>query len=245
MVGAMDKVWSGGGAPEGYNGSAHGAADAQSGVDSAQQQQARLAVALQSTEDSEDVYVQVRFLPTAAACCCRTSICPYGTSLLRLSTQFCRTLARSCATQLLTILPCPACCVHQVASKQLVGIYLSVWARKGVARSIRGVQATSAATGWGGYLGNKGAVAVRLRVYDAPLVVVCSHLASGDARGDEQRRNADVADIMRRCVFDNTDAAGGWFVEMCAVTAVLVRSCYHWSPSQTHAFIWSCEKAQA
>jgi phosphatidylinositol-bisphosphatase len=84
-----------------------------------------------------------------------------------------------------------------------------VWARKGVARSIRGVQATSAATGWGGYLGNKGAVAVRLRVHDAPLVVVCTHLASGDARGDEQRRNADVADIVRRCVFENPDAAGG------------------------------------
>jgi phosphatidylinositol-bisphosphatase len=87
-----------------------------------------------------------------------------------------------------------------------VGVYLSIWARKRVARCIRGIQATSAATGWGGYLGNKGAVAVRLRVHDAPLVVVCSHLASGDARGDEQRRNSDVADIMRRCVFENPDA---------------------------------------
>jgi hypothetical protein len=89
-----------------------------------------------------------------------------------------------------------------------VGLYLSVWARKRVARSMRGIQATSAATGWGGYLGNKGAVAVRLRVHDAPLVLVCSHLASGDAKGDEQRRNTDVAEIMRRCVFDNPDAQG-------------------------------------
>lgn len=89
-----------------------------------------------------------------------------------------------------------------------MGLYLSVWARKQVARSMRGIQATSAATGWGGYLGNKGAVAVRLRMHDAPLVLVCSHLASGDAKGDEQRRNADVADIMRRCVFDNPDAQG-------------------------------------
>jgi hypothetical protein len=89
----------------------------------------------------------------------------------------------------------------QVACKQLVGLYLSVWARKRAARSMRAIETASAATGWGGYLGNKGAVAVRLRVHDAPLVVVCSHLASGDARGDEQRRNADVADIMRRCVF--------------------------------------------
>jgi len=100
-------------------------------------------------------------------------------------------------------------CLLQVACKQLVGLYLSIWARKRIARHIRGIQATTAATGWGGYLGNKGAVAVRLRVYDAPLVVVCSHLASGDARGDEQRRNADVADIMRRCVFENPEVQQG------------------------------------
>lgn len=146
VVGAMDKVWAGGSGLEDEGGSQSGSADAQ-------QQQARLAVALQSSEDGDDVYVQV-------------------------------------------------------ACKQLVGLYLSVWARKRVARSMRGIQATSAATGWGGYLGNKGAVAVRLRVHDAPLVLVCSHLASGDAKGDEQRRNADVAEITRRCVFDNPDAQG-------------------------------------
>lgn len=56
VVGAMDKVWSG---TEAYNGSNHGAADAQSGTANAQQQQARLAVALQNSEDGEDVYVQV------------------------------------------------------------------------------------------------------------------------------------------------------------------------------------------
>lgn len=148
VVGAMDKVWSGNGHEE------NGSADALSGAANAQQQQARLALALQSSEDGDEVYVQV-------------------------------------------------------ACKQLVGLYLSIWARKRIARHIRGIQATTAATGWGGYLGNKGAVAVRLRVYDAPLVVVCSHLASGDARGDEQRRNADVADIMRRCVFENPEVQQG------------------------------------
>lgn len=44
----------------------------------------------------------------------------------------------------------------QVASKQMVGLYLSVWVRKRLARHVRGVQTTSAATGWGGYVGNKG-----------------------------------------------------------------------------------------
>lgn len=100
----------------------------------------------------------------------------------------------------------------QVTCKQLVGVYLSVWARKRIARHIRGVQATTAATGFGGYLGNKGAVAVRMRVYDAALVVVCSHLASGDQDGDEQKRNNDVAEIMRRCTFASTDPLAGMLV---------------------------------
>jgi hypothetical protein len=61
-----------------------------------------------------------------------------------------------------------------------------------------------------------GAVAARFRVHDAPVCVVCSHLASGDQEGDELRRNADAAEILRRCVFP-TDAqaaalgvTGGW-----------------------------------
>ncbi|WIA30979.1 hypothetical protein OEZ86_001026 [Tetradesmus obliquus] len=96
----------------------------------------------------------------------------------------------------------------QVVSKQLVGVYLTVWARKRTARHIRGVQTTSAATGFGGYLGNKGAVAVRLRVHDAGLLLVASHLASGDAEGDELRRNADVAEILRRCTFSADQQPG-------------------------------------
>lgn len=51
----MDKVWAGGSGVEGQSGSQSGSADPQ-------QQQARLAVALQSSEDGDDVYVQVRGL---------------------------------------------------------------------------------------------------------------------------------------------------------------------------------------
>lgn len=58
MVGAMDKVWSGGGGPDGSNNGA-GGQDA-SAAASTEQQQARLAAVLQSSEDGEDVYVQVR-----------------------------------------------------------------------------------------------------------------------------------------------------------------------------------------
>jgi len=46
-----------------------------------------------------------------------------------------------------------------------------------------------------------GAVAARLRIFDTPLCIVCSHLASGDAEGDELRRNADAMEILKRCAF--------------------------------------------
>ncbi|KAF5838127.1 hypothetical protein DUNSADRAFT_3377 [Dunaliella salina] len=44
----------------------------------------------------------------------------------------------------------------QVASKQLVGLYLTIWVRAELLPHIKGVQATQVATGFGGYLGNKG-----------------------------------------------------------------------------------------
>lgn len=46
----------------------------------------------------------------------------------------------------------------QVASKQLVGSYLTVWVRASLLPHIKGVQVTHVATGFGGYLGNKGVV---------------------------------------------------------------------------------------
>jgi hypothetical protein len=60
VVGAMDKVWSGGDGPETAGG--QGGGSSESGTASAQEQQARLAVALQNSQDGDDVYVQVSHL---------------------------------------------------------------------------------------------------------------------------------------------------------------------------------------
>lgn len=60
VVGAMDKVWSGGGGLESGNG--QGGGNSESGTASAQEQQARLAVALQNSQDGDEVYVQVSHL---------------------------------------------------------------------------------------------------------------------------------------------------------------------------------------
>lgn len=44
----------------------------------------------------------------------------------------------------------------QVAAKQMVGVYLSIWVRRPMLQHIRGVQVTCIGTGVLGYLGNKG-----------------------------------------------------------------------------------------
>ncbi len=46
----------------------------------------------------------------------------------------------------------------QVAAKQMVGLYLSVWVTKTILPQIRGVQVTAVGTGVMGFLGNKGDV---------------------------------------------------------------------------------------
>lgn len=45
----------------------------------------------------------------------------------------------------------------QVAGKQMVGVYLSVWVRRRLLPAVRGVQVTAVGTGVLGYMGNKGA----------------------------------------------------------------------------------------
>ncbi|KAG2495021.1 hypothetical protein HYH03_006953 [Edaphochlamys debaryana] len=120
----------------------------------------------------------------------------------------------------------------QVASKQLVGVYLSVWVRRALLHAVHGVQVTTVATGFGGYLGNKGAVAARLRLFDSSLVLVACHLTAGEAEGDEAKRNADVADILRRAAFASAPDGGG-AVPMTAPAAALVSSSLgpgHWAP---------------
>lgn len=46
-----------------------------------------------------------------------------------------------------------------------------------------------------------GAVAVRMRLHDSGLAFVCTHMSSGEAEGDDQKRNYDYAEIVRRLQF--------------------------------------------
>jgi hypothetical protein len=49
--------------------------------------------------------------------------------------------------------------------------------------------------------GNKGAVMVRLRIYDEPLCCVCCHIASGESPADALKRQADFLHICRTASF--------------------------------------------
>ncbi|RLM61048.1 hypothetical protein C2845_PM14G14740 [Panicum miliaceum] len=88
-----------------------------------------------------------------------------------------------------------------VVSKQMVGIFVSVWARSGLRRHVRHPGVSAVGAGVLGRLGNKGAVSVRFLLHDTSFCFVCCHLASGGEDGDAQRRNADAADILSRTSF--------------------------------------------
>lgn len=75
---------------------------------------------------------------------------------------------------------------------------MSLWVRKRLRPSVTGVQSLSCANGVLGLFGNKGAVLLRARVQDTGLLLVCSHLSSGDKPGDDAKRNTDFWDVLRK-----------------------------------------------
>ncbi|CAN6821858.1 unnamed protein product [Brassica oleracea] len=88
-----------------------------------------------------------------------------------------------------------------IASKQMVGLFLSVWARKELIPHISHLRLDSVGRGIMGRLGNKGCIAISMSLHQTSFCFVCSHLASGEKEGDEMRRNADVAEILKHTQF--------------------------------------------
>nr|CAB3470057.1 unnamed protein product [Digitaria exilis] len=83
-----------------------------------------------------------------------------------------------------------------IASKQMVGLFLSVWVKKELVEHIGHLRVDCVGRGIMGWLGNKGCIAISMTLHRTSLCFVCSHLASGEKEGDELRRNADVAEIL-------------------------------------------------
>ncbi|GLT91186.1 hypothetical protein SLE2022_090860 [Rubroshorea leprosula] len=91
----------------------------------------------------------------------------------------------------------------RIVSKQMIGIYISVWVRKRLRRHINNLKISPVGVGLMGYMGNKGSVSVSMSLFQSRLCFVCSHLTSGQKDGAGQRRNADVNEIMRRTRFSS------------------------------------------
>ena len=49
----------------------------------------------------------------------------------------------------------------------------------------------------------QGSVSVSMSLFQTRLCFVCSHLTSGHKDGDEQRRNSDVQEILKRTQFSS------------------------------------------
>ncbi|WOG90137.1 hypothetical protein DCAR_0209380 [Daucus carota subsp. sativus] len=91
----------------------------------------------------------------------------------------------------------------RIVSKQMVGIYISVWVRRRLRRHINNLEVAPVGVGLMGYMGNKGSVSVSMSLFQTRLCFVCSHLTSGHKEGYEQRRNSDVYEIIRRTQFSS------------------------------------------
>ncbi|KAL3497702.1 hypothetical protein ACH5RR_040434 [Cinchona calisaya] len=91
----------------------------------------------------------------------------------------------------------------RIVSKQMVGIYVSVWVRRRLRRHINNLKVSPVGVGLMGYMGNKGSVSVSMSLFQSRMCFVCSHLTSGQKDGAKHRRNADVYEILRRTQFSS------------------------------------------
>jgi phosphatidylinositol-bisphosphatase len=66
-----------------------------------------------------------------------------------------------------------------VSSGNLVGIYMVIFAKKGMLKRISQLSVDVVKTGLGGKLGNKGAVVIKMFVDDSSFIFQCVHLAAG------------------------------------------------------------------
>ena len=88
-----------------------------------------------------------------------------------------------------------------VASRTLVGIYAALFIKTSLVEedAVGGCSSTVAPCGLMGVVGNKGAVAIRIKLHDEYLCFVSSHLAPHTS--NVARRNQDYVDLCRRLVF--------------------------------------------
>jgi phosphatidylinositol-bisphosphatase len=81
----------------------------------------------------------------------------------------------------------------------LVGCCIFVFVNEKHLHAIKGVCVDIVKTGVGGKVGNKGATAVRFKLYNSRMCFICAHLPAGQGKASE--RNDDYHDITRKLDF--------------------------------------------
>ena len=91
---------------------------------------------------------------------------------------------------------------EKVAEHQLLGLLILIFAAPEIAPTISNVSATSVGTGLMGYLGNKGAVSVRMLFGESTkMTFINCHLAAGADQAALERRIWDTNQILHRTRF--------------------------------------------
>ena len=90
---------------------------------------------------------------------------------------------------------------RKCAAKQLVGLLLLVFVRTELEPAVTEVAAASVGVGLGGFVANKGAVAVRMKVRERSLCFVNSHLSAFEGLQAMERRCWDWNEIYKRLRF--------------------------------------------
>lgn len=91
---------------------------------------------------------------------------------------------------------------RMVSSRHLVGISMCVFVSPSVIRHVNDIDSQQVGTGILGVGGNKGAVAIKIRVYDTTILFVCAHLAARKKR--VAQRNHDFETISQRLSFEGS-----------------------------------------
>ncbi|XP_051121330.1 type II inositol polyphosphate 5-phosphatase 15-like isoform X2 [Andrographis paniculata] len=101
---------------------------------------------------------------------------------------------------------------YRLGSRQLAGLLISVWVRNNIRGHVGDVDVAAVPCGLGRAIGNKGAVGLRMRVYDRVMCFVNCHFAAHLEAVN--RRNADFDHVYRTMAFSrpsnvlNSAAAG-------------------------------------
>jgi hypothetical protein len=91
----------------------------------------------------------------------------------------------------------------RIVSKQMVGIFLTIWVRRRLRKHIQNINVSTVGVGVMGYIGNKGSISVSMSIYQTLFCFICTHLTSGEKENDVCKRNSDVHEIHRRTHFNS------------------------------------------